>query len=513
MVQVRPLRAKLVAVALAAAAGGCGAPRPADDEIVVLIEQAPGDLDPRLAMTSYGVKIGHLVTAPLVSLESASSDLVMELAESVRQENATTYLVRLREARFSDGRPVGARDVRWTIESTLDPATKSPYRSSYGRIGSIDLLDDRTLRLRLTEPHAPFVTDLDLGIVPEGHGAGDPPVGAGPFRLVSHDESGVVLERNEHYFRGPVAPRRVTIRVIRDDNSRLLALVGGSADLAQNTVPPPLVDAVAKNPRVRVTSAASNSLTYLGMNLDDPALRDARVRRAIALAIDRERIVRAKLGGRARLATGMLGPDHWAYDGGVARWPFDPARARRLLDEAGLRDPDGDGPEPRLRLTYKTSSNRFRVALARVLARMLADVGIEAEVRSYEFATFFDDVKKGNFQIVTMQVTEVGEPQYLHRFFHSSSVPTPERPDAGNNRWRYRNARLDELLDEGRRAPDRESRRRAYAEAQRILADDLPLVPLYHEDNVVVAGRRVRGFAPLPNARFTALWRTTKSGE
>ncbi len=470
----------------------------------------PGDLDPRLAATAYGSKIAHLVCAPLVSLDNERSEPQMELAESVTQEDEATYLVRLRDARFSDGRPVRAQDVRFTIESLRGPATRSPFRSSWERVESIAIVDDRTLRLRLREPHAPFLTDLDLGIVPEGLRAGDPLVGAGPFRLAQRDASALVLERNPHYFGGAVAPRRVIVRVIRDDNARLLALVGGSADLTQNTVPQTLLAALAKSPRVKLTSGPSNSLTYLGMNLDDPALRDVRVRRALAHAIDRERIVRTKLAGRAVLATGMLAPGHWAYSGDVPRYAYDPARARRLLDDAGLRDPDGDGPAPRLRLSYKTSSNRFRVALARVLARQLAEVGIEAEVRSYEFATFFDDVRKGNFQLVTMQVTEVGEPQYLHRFFHSSSIPTAARPDAGNNRWRYRDAEVDRLLDEGRRAPDREARRAAYKVVQRRLAEDLPIVPLYHEDNVVVARRALRGYAPIPNARFTHLWRASK---
>lgn len=489
----------------------CGAPRPPADEIVVLIEQTIGDIDPRFATTSYGAKISRLICAPLVSLDNPRSDLQMELAESVTQENPVTYLVRLRDARFSNGRPVTSRDVRWTLENTIDAKTRSPFRASYSRISKIDVIDQRTVRIHLREPHAPFVTDLDIGIVQERTRVKQPLVGAGPFLLVSRNEDAIVLERNPHYFAGHVTPRRVVIRVIRDDNARLLALVGGSADLTQNTVPPPLVGAVARNPDLRVISEPSNSLTYVGLNLTEPTLERVLVRRAIAHAIDRERIIRTKFRGRARLATGMLSPDHWAYNGDVPTYRYDPERARQLLDEAGFKDPDGDGPHPRFRMVYKTSANRFRVALARVIAAQLSAVGIETEVRSYEFATLFDDIKRGNFQIVTLQVTEVGEPQYLSKFFHSQSIPTPERPDAGNNRWRYVNATLDKLLEQGRQAASRSERIRAYQQAQWILAADVPIVPLYHEDNVAVTRREVEGFQPIPNTRFARLWQTRKT--
>src|SRR5204863_2771630 len=125
--------------------------------------------------------------------------------------------------------------------------------------------------------------------------------------------------------------------------------------------------------------ARSAVYTYMGLNADDPITGDARVRRAIALAIDRQRIVDTKFGGRAVLSTGMLPPFHWAYEGDVERYGYDPARARALLDEAGHPDPDGAGPRPRFTLSYKTSSNRFRVAVAQVIAAQLAEVGIELD--------------------------------------------------------------------------------------------------------------------------------------
>jgi peptide/nickel transport system substrate-binding protein len=220
--------------------------------------------------------------------------------------------------------------------------------------------------------------------------------------------------------------------------------------------------------------------------------------------------VERRVHDRAVLATGMLPTFHWAYDGEVERYDYDPARARQLLDEAGYPDPDGDGPLPRFTLSYKTSSNKFRVAVARILVSMLAEVGIEVELRAYEFATFFADVKKGNFQLFTMQIPEIAEPDLYTNFFASDRVPARDNLDAGANRVRYRSPALDRLLDDGRRELDRGRRKAIYAEVQRLLARELPVVSLWHEDNVVAMRKGVRGFEILPTAQLSSLARVYK---
>jgi peptide/nickel transport system substrate-binding protein len=331
-------------------------------------------------------------------------------------------------------------------------------------------------------------------------------VGAGPFVLRELTPRHVVLERNVHY-RTPPSLARVEIKIVRDAAARILMLVGGSADLVQNAVRPDLVDDVIKRPRVKAESAPSVILTYMLINNTDPVLKDARVRKAIALAIDRDAIIAAKFGGRAVLASGLLPPAHWAYNPAVPKYPHDLARARALLDAAGLK-PGPNGV--RLHLIYKTSADQFRVAVARVIASQLAEVGIDVEVRSFEFATFFSDVKKGNYQIATMQSTEITEPDFYFTFFHSSRWPTPKDPD-GYNRWRYKNPEMDRLVEAGRVELDPERRKQLYAEAQRIAAEDLPLIPLWHEDNVVLHNVDVHGYQIVPNARFVGLIATQKS--
>jgi len=509
----RALASPTSVLLLAALAGGC-ATRVPKDELVVLVEAPATTPDPRFAISAQDFKLGRLIYAPLVTADDPSGLPQMVLAERVTPLDDRRWEVVIRDnARFSDGRPVEAEDVVWTVRSMLDPATGSRMRQVLTEAGLVDVVADgpRRVLFTLSKTRAPFVTDLNFGLLARPRPGEPPPargvlpVGAGPFVFASRSGETWRLVRNPHYLFGAPKIARVTVKTIRDDNSRLLALVGGSGDLTQNTISPLLVDSVAANRALRVETGRSSVWSYLGFNCEDPLLADVRVRRAIAHAIDRARIVRTKLHERGVVATSMLPTFHWAYEPDVDRYDYDPARARALLDEAGHPDPDGDGPGVRFTLVYKTSNNRFRVAVASVIAEMLREVGIGVDLRVTEFATFFADVKKGNFQMFSMQIPEIVEPDLHTNFFASSRIPRRDNLDAGGNRMRYRNDEVDRLLDEGRATLDRAERKRIYAQLQRVLARDLPVLPLWHEDNVAAMRKEVRGFVVLPTAQLAAV--------
>jgi peptide/nickel transport system substrate-binding protein len=498
-------------------AASCHVGRVPDDELVVLIETPPLSIDPRYCSTSYDFKISRLVYAPLVSTDTLTLEPKMELAESMRAvllpDGRNDWEIALRDARFSDGKPVTADDVLYTFETIRDPHTSGAaarIRRGFAEAGLLGItrLDDKHVTVHLAHSHATFITDVNFGILERpapGAAADASPLGAGAFRFLRRVGEIWTLEANPYYFEGRPKVNRVVFKTIRDDNSRLLALVGGSGDLTQNTISQLLIDAVAEQPRLRVETGRSSVYTYLGANCEDPILKDRSVRRAIAYAIDRDTIIHTTLHDRAVAAESMLPKFHWGYEPGADHYSFDPARAKQLLDEAGFPDPDGDGPQPRFTITFKTSSNKLRVAIATVIADMLRQVGIGVELRVYEFATFFADIKKGNFQLFTMQIPEISEPDLYTNFFDSKRIPTHANLDAGANRVRYRNPQLDELLDQGRRALDRAERRRIYGQIQRILARDLPFISLWHEDNIVAMRRQVHGFQILPTSTMASL--------
>jgi peptide/nickel transport system substrate-binding protein len=357
------------------------------------------------------------------------------------------------------------------------------------RYAAIDVVDATHLRFHLHRPIAGLLNDLDFGIMSAATG-----LGAGPYTLRELGPDAVWLDANARYFGPHPKMPHVEILFVRDAAARTLMLVGGSADLVQNSMRPDLVDDVIARPRVKVESAPSSLLTYLMMNNDDPALHDVRVRQAIALAIDRPAIIAAQFQGRAVLATGWLPPTYYAYNPDVVHWQRDLRRARRLLAEAG---------QPHLHLVYKTSSDAFRIAVARVIAAQLAEAGIEVEVRPFEFATFFADIKRGSYQLASMTSGEV-EPDSFYMHFHSSRIPDDGNRDAGN-RWRYHNAEIDRLTLDVRKELDPVKRKEIYGRVQQILADEVPVIPLWHEDNVVLSSRDLVGYAITPNARFAGL--------
>jgi len=500
-------------LALGCSGAGEGEAQRSDDALVLVLPQDVEQLDPRKVGDAYGLKVSRLIFASLVTIDPRTLEVVPDLAERVEVESPVRYRVTLRAGlRFSDGSALDTADVRATFRSIVDPAIGSRFARSYARIVALEIVDARTIVFVLDAPHATFLTDLEIPILraEDAHHAvgvpgGPEPIGAGPYRLVRRTPGHLELRANARWHVGAARYPHVRMIVVRDDNTRALRMLAGKGDLAVNAVPPLLVPMFEHDARFRVRTARGIGTTYLGTNLDAPALRDVRVRRAIAHAIDRALLVEAKLGGRAHLARGFVPTGHWAYADDLPSYDYDPARARALLDEAGLRDPDGDGPEPRLRLTLRTSTDRFRQSIARAIAAMLLEVGIVVDVRPSELATLIADLDAGHFELATLQIPEVFEPHVLTWFFGTEHVPGSGRE--GANRWRMRSAALDTALERGRATTVRSERISAYHEAQRVLATELPVIPLWHEDVVAITGARAIDFDVPRDGRFATLAR------
>ena len=516
---VSALAAAILLGASLLSAAGCSAKarRTPDDTLVVVIPSLLRNLDPRFALTNWDTNVSRLIAPGLMTIDQPSLEPMPALATSIDRVDDVTWDVTLRDdIRFSDGSPVRAKDVAYTIESTMDPETGSLFRQGFeDRFESVEVLGPKRVRLHLIEPVATLFSDLDFGIISAdaaraqgGRFRDGVVVGAGPYRMVSKETERLVLERNPHYHGEPGGTERIVIRTVRDANARTLMLVGGSADMTQNSVRMDLVSDVEARERLSIQTSPGTILAYLMINNDHPILSDVRVRRAIAHAIDRERIVEAKFDGRAALATGLLPPAHWAYHGDVDRYDFDPDRSKALLDEAGFPDPGGG--RPRLSLSYRTSADPFQLAIARIIAAQLGTVGIEVDVRAFEFSTFLSDIKEGGYELATMSTAPITEPDWTFAYFHSSRIPDERDPDS-LNRWRYRSDVVDEFTEKGRREMDRERRVEIYREVQAAIARDVPIVPLWHADNVVVHNRDVRGYELFPSARLHGLATASKA--
>jgi peptide/nickel transport system substrate-binding protein len=190
----------------------------------------------------------------------------------------------------------------------------------------------------------------------------------------------------------------------------------------------------------------------------------------------------------------------WAFEPDVRQFPYDVTQAKRLLDEAGYPDPDGDGPLPRFRLSLKTSTDEFFRLQAAVIQQNLRLAGIDVDVRSYEFATFYADVLAGNFQMYTLQWLGVTDPDMLRRLYHSTQVP----PN-GFNRIYYNNPEVDHLIDLASTAMTDAERRKYYSEVQKIVADEAPYISLWYKTNVAVTRPNISGVRLSAQADFVTL--------
>jgi len=486
--------------------------------VVLAIDSPPETLDRRMALGFNAERLALLVTPGLTRIDEHGR-ASPELAASYEAEGELRWVFRLRpDLRFSDGSTLDAEDVVATFRSLLDPALGSPLRSSYNYLRAVSARDPLTVIFDLNRPFGAMPVDATLGILPsEVVGAEHldqvrlRPIGAGPFLVRAWDGGDtVLLDPNPTYFRG--APElALEIRTVRDETTRILELRKGRVDVFLGTMSPPLLPALREERGLEVKVGPGAGVSYLLFNVEDPVLSSRELREAVALALDREALARFKFKGAATVADSLFWAEHWAFASGLPTYRHNLQRARELLDAAGFPDP-GDG-RPRLTLSLKTSTDRFRRSVGLAMASQLAEAGIRIDLQSLEWGTFLGDAKRGNFQLAVLKWPAVVDPDILRYAYHSSSIPTEATAWGGGNRMRYRNAALDSLLEEGRESTSSEERVRIYAEAQRILARDLPALPLLHENVVGVYADDLEGVVVDPQGSMHSLARIRRSGE
>jgi peptide/nickel transport system substrate-binding protein len=488
------------------------APAVPSSYVTVGVRTAPNNLDPRFASDETSGRVSQLIYDSLVDLDE---NLMVRphLAERLDNPDPLTYIVRLRHGvAFHDGHELTSKDVVYTFGAFLDPTFISPWKGAFKVVDSVTAPDQYTVVFKLKEPFAAFPIQLvSPPVVPDGAGTTltSHPVGTGPYRFVSYAvDDQLVLAAFDRYFAGAPKNRGVILKVVPDDTMRGLELRKGSVDLVINDLPPDIVYQLEKRGGFNLAESPGLDFSYVGFNMRDRVLQDKRVRHAIGFAINRDAIVKYLRRGLARPATGLVPDIAWAFEPNVFRFQYDPARARQLLDEAGYRDPDGDGPLPRLRLSLKISTNEETRIQSTVIQQDLARVGIDLDVRSYEFATFYADVLKGNFQLFSLQWVggALVDPDILRRVFHSQQIPP-----AGFNRGYYNNPEVDRLIDLATQTVDVSQRKAYYAAAQQVIAEDAPYIPIWNRINAVIARPSLAGLRINPIGDFSSLKDVTKT--
>lgn len=456
----------------------------------MLVANEVETLDPRGTTESTALRTTRLVHAGLARLDPRTLAPVPYAAKSFRWETPTSLFVELGPGvRFHSGKPLDAGDVIATVaafRASRHAHVVEPIERVEAAPGGV--------RVVLKRPHATLLSALELPLLRADQAATPPGDGRtldglGPYRVARVTHGAIELEPADGVLPRPA--HAVTLRTVRDENARALRLEAGKTDLVQNGLSPVILPALERQGDLRIVSRPGANLTYMVLRVDRPPLDDARVRQAIKLAIDRERIARTLLGGRAEVATTLLPRGHWAQVDSALPPGADVARARGLVEAAGKRG---------AKLTLTTSTDRLRGTIARFLAQSLAEIGLEVSVVPLEIGTMLSRLGQGDFDLATLQLPELAEPNVLRVFLHSASIPP-----GGSNRGRVRDAEVDRLLDEGASALDPGERRRIYARLDDVVQERALLLPLWHEDQIAVVSARMGAYAPSAEGRWLGL--------
>ncbi|MET0043595.1 MAG: ABC transporter substrate-binding protein [Candidatus Thiodiazotropha sp. 6PLUC3] len=469
-----------------------GCQRHPDQTVRMGVATSPLNLDPRFAADATSERINRLLYQRLVEFDSKS----MPKPGIARWEAITPLQYRFylndQANQFSHGRMLDANDVVATYRQVLDPANGSPKQASLKLIASIDQIDEQTIEFSLKRADPLFPAYLTLDILPaelinQGHDFGREPVGSGPFTLISWPQPGELhlQRRSDRQMFEIISVNNPTVRVLK--------LLRNEIDLLQNDISPELIGYLRNQTEMKVTQTPGSNYTYIGFNLEDPVTGDLRVRQAIAHAIDREAIIQWVMQGAARPAESLFPPEHWA-SGNLKANDFNPRKSKKILSELGY---NSDSP---LKLTYKTSSDPFRIRLATVLQSQLKAVGIEVDLRSYDWGTFFGDIKQGNFQLYSLSWVGIRTPDIYRDIFASQSLPPK-----GANRGRYNNERVDQLLSLAEQQTKLSEQAALYQLVERELHRDLPYIPLWYEHQISAQGRRISGYQLMPDGNYDGL--------
>jgi peptide/nickel transport system substrate-binding protein len=485
------------------------APRPAaaKDELTVVQGTEVTSLDPQQTQGIDGIAIVRHIFNGLVFLDR-KGEIVPDLAErwEVAPDQVTWTFHLRRGVKFHDGSPFNAEAVRFTIERAIGPGSPASLAKRYlSLISKVEVVDDATVRIVTKAPSGPFLYNLahisgsvimsPSAVQKAGANVARQPVGTGPFRLVEWRRGEhLVLERNDAYFGEKPKVRRIVYKAVPETATRVLQLETGEADVALR-IPPFEVKRLQANPAIEIMKTVSIRPMVFYLNTRKKPFDDVRVRRAVNLAVDRDELIRSVLSGEATPLDSPLAP---ALPGhiSVEKIPYDPARAKALLKEAGVAEGTPivmDCPQGRFVLDREVCT---------AVAGMLAKVGLKPQTRIIgDYPQYIALRAKRDYDMTMLGFApgSMDADAAFQSTLHSSN--------AGKNfNWAdVTNPKIDALIEAGRSTIDTQKRRAIYAELQRLVMQETPLLFLYAEHEFTGIRKGVTGVVMRPDQALLLL--------
>jgi peptide/nickel transport system substrate-binding protein len=447
-------------------------------------------------------------------------EYIGELAREIKpsEEGKIITFVLQDNVKFHNGKDFTSADVKYTFDRLLSAHRENkpdkPYKAAAfyetgenkvntPHIVSIETPDPKTVVFTLSRAalQNQLMSNLvAIPIIPEGtvEQQRNSPVGSGAFKFVSFDASQNIVElaANENYWEGTPKVKKIRVKTIPDANSLQAELQSGSVDIAPlpSNLSPDTLKSLGSNPNLKVEQFNGSNIQYLQFNTQAAPVNNAKLRQAIAYAIDREKIIKELLLGQASIAHSILPVASWAYNAGT-QYNYDPAKAKQLLQESGYKG------EP---IIFKFAAGGMATnQYAQVIQQSLSQNGINVEIETLERNAFLKQLGLGQYQISTsIWVGGNQDPIFLNDLFTTKKIPDGDKV-ACCNRSRYSNQEVDKLIEEAFNSTDRNKAKELYFRAQEIISTDVPMLPLWYPANMVVANKRISNIKISPSGDWS----------
>lgn len=513
----------VLALALTTALAACGDSSSTSGDVSdTLIFGRGGDsvsLDPSNVTDGESIKVTQNIFEGLLAYEEESTEVVPALAtEWTFDEANLVWTFTLREGvKFHDGTDFNADAVVFNFNRWMDKDHEfhigdfpyygymfGGYKGDEGHvIKEVVAKDDHTVEIHLNFPQGPFLNNVAMSafgiasptaVAEHGEKFGENPVGTGPFVFNEwkHDDS-ITLDKNADYWqKGLPKLEKVIFRSIPENSARFIALQNGEIDLMDGVNAADL-EIIEGDDNLSLVLRPSMNVGYLAFNTEKEPFNNKKVRQALNHAVDKQALIDTFYGGFAETAKNPLPPSLWGYNDSITEYEFDLDKAKELLAEAGY--PDGFSsdfwamPVPRPYMPQGAQA-------AEQMAANFEKIGVKTEILSPEWGVYLERTGNGEHQMAMLGWTgDNGDPDnFLYVLLDSDNAKTP---DAGNIAF-YKNDKVHELLIQAQRSSDLDERTKLYEEAQVIIHDDAPWIPLVHSTPPSALKSNIKGYIPHP---------------
>lgn len=467
----------------------------------MIIDSNPMNLDPRIGTDQASQRIHQLIYNGLFR-KTKNFYIEKDLLENYEFISPTKILFVLKKGvYFHNGKELTSKDVKWTFDTLLSSDFKSLRKGAFKSIKRIDILGKYKLIFELKFPDSSLLYNLVIGIIPFGaeKEISKEPIGTGPFVFEGREHNVLFFKAFSSYFRGMPSVKKLRIKIIKDPITRVLTFKKGEADLAVNCIPPDFVKSLKGIKSIIIKSTPGNTMYYLGLNLNDKYLRNSNLRKALSYSINYKELIKFIMKGHARRAYGLLPPEHWAYSENLKKFDFDLKKAKYYLRKAGFNN---------ISLEFKCANKKVSKRLAVALKYYWSKIGINVKIKIYEFSTFYRDIVKGNFQIYPLAWVGILSPDIYIYTSHSKFIPP-----YGANRAHYSNPEVDSLLDKASEIYDFELLKKTYRKVEYLVSKDIPFIPLWFANNIVVYSKKVKNIEIYPSGEYYFLEKVSLRNE